>query len=94
MRRTAGPPKITPHQPVLPRTPVRGVPERSVQVGVKNAQFRCEDGKISQNGGHHAIRRRKLPLENDLPDFFFWKITFFGNLTYFVCNLSYIIINY
>ena len=25
---------------------------------------------MSQNGGHHAIRRRKLPLENVLPTFF------------------------
>ena len=31
---------------------------------------------MSQNGGHHAIRRRKLPLESDLP-------TFFGNPNFF-----------
>ena len=35
-----------------------------------DAKFRLKDGRMSQNGGHHAIRRRKLPLENDLPDFF------------------------
>ena len=34
---------------------------------------------MKQNGGHHAIRRQKLPLESDLPTFLvtlhFWAVT-------------------
>ena len=30
---------------------------------------------MSQNGGHHATRRQKLPLKSDLP-------TFFGDLPF------------
>ena len=46
---------------------------------VFRAQLRPKDGKMSQNGGHHAIRRRKLPLENVLRTFLvtlhFWAVT-------------------
>ena len=42
---------------------------------VNNDELRCEDGKMRQNGGHHAIRRRKLPQKSDLP-------TFFGDLPF------------
>ena len=43
--------------------------------GVNNDESRCEDIKMSQNGGNHAIRRRKLPLKKVLP-------TFFGDLPF------------
>ena len=47
--------------------------------GVNNAYFRCEDSKMRQNGGNHAIRRRKLPLKKVLP----WVLpTFWGDLPF------------
>ena len=51
--------------------------------GVNNDLFRCEDSKMSRNGGHHAIRRRKLPLKSDLP-------TFFGDLPFLGRYVRYI----
>ena len=51
--------------------------------GVNDDKFRCEDSKMSQNGGHHAIRRRKLPLESDLP-------TFFGDPNFFSRYVGYV----
>ena len=39
-------------------------------MSVNKAKFRCEDSRMGQNGGHHAIRRRKLPQKSDLPDMF------------------------
>ena len=36
-----------------------------------------------QNGGHHAIRRQKLPLESDLP-------TFFGDSNFFGRYVGYV----
>ena len=55
--------------------------------GVNDDKIRCEDGKMSQNGGHHAIRRRKLPLESDLP-------TFFGDLPFWGCYVSYMVVTW
>ena len=51
--------------------------------GVNNDKIRCEDSKMKQNGGHHAIRRRKLPLKSDLP-------TFFGDLPFLGRYVGYI----
>ena len=46
---------------------------------------------MSQNGGHHAIRRQKLPLESDLPTFF-GDPNFFGRYVGYVSyQVSYII---
>ena len=46
---------------------------------VFRARFRPKDGRMKQNGGHHAILRQKLPLESDLPTFLvtlhFWAVT-------------------
>ena len=57
---------------------------RKVRIaGVNNASIRCEDGKMGQNGGHHAIRRQKLPLKSDLP-------TFFGDLPFLGRYIRYI----
>ena len=42
-----------------------------------------EDSKMKQNEGHHAIRRRKLPLKSDLP-------TFFGDLPFLGRYVRYI----
>ena len=50
--------------------------------GVNNDESRCEDIKMSQNGGNHAIRRRKLPLKSVLP-------TFFGDLPFLGRYISY-----
>ena len=66
----------------LARCTVKGT-DAWVDPAVNNAQFRCEDSKMSQNGGHHAIRRRKLPLESDLPTFF-GDPTFFGRYVRYV----------
>ena len=65
-----------------------GLPPLLWQAGVNKAKFRCEDGKMGQNGGHHAIRRQKLPLKSDLPTFF-GDPNFFGRYVRYVRNLHY-----
>ena len=41
-----------------------------IKTYIFRAKLRPKDGRMKQNGGHHAIRRHKLPLESDLPTFF------------------------